>query len=315
MINPDWIAVDWGTSQLRVWGMSADNQVLAKADSDRGMSKLTSKQYESTLLDLIEGWLVDGETIPVLVCGMAGSREGWRQADYMPTPVKLPQQLSLVQVKTADPRIAVQIVPGIMQEQPADVMRGEETQMSGFLSENPDFSGILVLPGTHTKWVELEQGTLKRFSTVMTGELFATISHHSIIRFAVEGGELSLDAFDETFNTALKHPGGFSERLFSLRANTLLNNQPADTSFSSLSAELIALEINAAEHRFAPLQEKQLLIIGNDHLAELYQHALKLCGYKATSSSGEDLVLAGLHSVYQQVYQQMHSCETEEALS
>ncbi len=75
-IRADWIAVDWGTSNLRAWAMDANDGVLAEAGSDRGMSALAPADYETVLLDMIGGWLGDGVT-EVYVAGMAGARQGW----------------------------------------------------------------------------------------------------------------------------------------------------------------------------------------------------------------------------------------------
>lgn len=297
-MDTEWIAVDWGTSQLRVWIMSSDNQVLHKASSDQGMSSLNRDQYESTLLDLVQDWLPDERATPVLVCGMAGSREGWKQAHYLPTPIKLPQQLSMVQVDIEDPRISVQIVPGIKQTSQANVMRGEETQINGFLVQHSDYSGVLVLPGTHTKWVELMSGSLTQFSTAMTGELYEIMSRYSILRYSVATSEWHQQSFDDAFKHAIEYPEGTATRLFELRADSLLNGRSPEQTNASLSAELIAMEFNAIREIFLPQDVKQIDIIGNSHLSKLYLRALELSGYSASAHSGEDLVLAGLGAVF-----------------
>ena len=74
------------------------------------------------------------------------------------------------------------------QSKPADVMRGEETQISGYLAQNPNFNGSICLPGTHTKWVQISAGEIVSFRTFMTGELFNIISKHSILRHSVDEG-------------------------------------------------------------------------------------------------------------------------------
>ena len=83
-ITPAWIAVDWGTSNLRAWAMGVDG-VLAEASSDEGMGKLTREQFEPALLRLIGPWLGVGR-MPVVACGMVGSRQGWIEAPYLRRP-------------------------------------------------------------------------------------------------------------------------------------------------------------------------------------------------------------------------------------
>ena len=144
---PDWIAADWGTTHLRVWAMSGASQTDA-AGSDRGMGKLAPDQFEPALLDLIAPWLGDGVT-PVIACGMVGARQGWTEAGYGRVPCGA-LDAAPVRAPTADPRLAVWILPGLSQADPPDVMRGEETQIAGFLSLNPGFDGVICLPGTYS---------------------------------------------------------------------------------------------------------------------------------------------------------------------
>ena len=85
MVRPDWIAVDWGTSALRVWAMW-DDRILTEASSDQGMGRLTPDQFEPALLHLIGDWLEPGRVCPVLAAGMVGARQGWIEAPYRPVP-------------------------------------------------------------------------------------------------------------------------------------------------------------------------------------------------------------------------------------
>src|ERR1700681_4937211 len=77
-----WIAVDWGTSNLRAWGIGADGEVVAEASSDQGMGKLERSGFEPALLDLIGDWLPQGRQTLVIACGMVGARQGWIEVRY-----------------------------------------------------------------------------------------------------------------------------------------------------------------------------------------------------------------------------------------
>ncbi|MEO8531980.1 MAG: 2-dehydro-3-deoxygalactonokinase, partial [Deltaproteobacteria bacterium] len=151
----DWIAVDWGTSSLRCWAMSADGQILAEASSDQGMGVLKPDAFEGALLALVGDWL--DRAVPVIACGMVGARQGWVEAAYRTVPAT-PIGLPMTRPKVNDLRLSVYIVPGLSQAKPADVMRGEETQIAGFLALNKDFDGVIALPGTHTKWARVIGG-------------------------------------------------------------------------------------------------------------------------------------------------------------
>lgn len=299
MITADWVAVDWGTSCLRAWAMSEDGRVLAQRANEQGMGKLSAADYEQQFLTLAGDWLMADEPTEILVCGMAGSREGWQEAAYLPVPVRLPQQLAAVSVTTADPRLQVAILPGLKQLQPANVMRGEETQIAGFLGQQPDFSGVLVLPGTHTKWVRIQQQQVQEFTTAMTGELFKLISEQSILCHSVSHEYWQQAVFDDHFISALQNPAGLSQRLFGLRASGLLQNQSGDTAFAKLSADLIALEIAGVQNNLLSGNDTSIAVIGNNRLAALYQRALELAERPAQAYSGAELALAGLIAAYQ----------------
>ena len=119
-MTPDWIGVDWGTSNVRAWAMSSTGTVLAEAVSDQGMGRLQPDQFEPVLLSLIKGWIA--RRPPIIACGMLGSRQGWIEAPYLATPCA-PLPGGLVHAPAKDPQLDVYVIPGIKQENPADVMR------------------------------------------------------------------------------------------------------------------------------------------------------------------------------------------------
>ena len=133
---------------------------------------------------------------PAIISGMAGSRQGWRETPYESLPVT-PDMLAshLMRFTTATGR-AVAIVPGVMLRTPGrdgDVIRGEETQIVGLLESEPAFAGVVVLPGTHSKWVTVADGAIGDFQTYLTGELFELLSRQSFLRHSVaeDGGDLA----------------------------------------------------------------------------------------------------------------------------
>ena len=97
----------------------------------------------------------------------------------MPCP---PAPAAFARAPTADPRLVVRILPGLSQDDPPDVMRGEETQIAGLLAREPDFDGIACLPGTHTKWAHVSAGEVVSFASYMTGELFGLLAATSVLR-------------------------------------------------------------------------------------------------------------------------------------
>ncbi|MEL6642991.1 MAG: 2-dehydro-3-deoxygalactonokinase [Pseudomonadota bacterium] len=283
-----WIAVDWGTSNCRAWAMAADDAVLATASSDRGMGTLGRDDFEPALLDLIGAWL-GADPVDVFACGMVGSRQGWAEARYQTVPCA-PVGGGLTQVTARDPRLRVRIVPGLRQDDPSDVMRGEETQIAGWLADQPDFDGVLCLPGTHSKWVQVSAGEVVSFRTYMTGELFAALSDHTVLRHSLGDGWDDA-AFEAALSTAMANPERLANRLFSIRAESLLSDLDPGAARARLSGLLIGSELAGARPYWLG---QNVAIIGGATLSERYRAALALQGVPAQVAASDALTRAGL---------------------
>ncbi|MDP5085119.1 MAG: 2-dehydro-3-deoxygalactonokinase [Yoonia sp.] len=294
-VTADWIAVDWGTSNMRAWAMSASGDVLAEASSDQGMGKLAREGFEPALLAVAGAWISKPTT--VIACGMVGSRQGWVEAPYAAVPCPtLPE--GLVRAPTQDPNLQVHVIPGIKQVDPADVMRGEETQISGFLARNPRWDGVICLPGTHTKWVHISADEVVSFQTFMTGELFDTIAKHTVLRHSVASAGWDDAAFLTGLEQAIARPERLAARLFSLRANGLLHDMAGTTARAQLSGLLIGAELAAAKPYWLG---QQIAVIGDSGLAKLYVDALATQAAPATQVNAKAITLAGLTTAYKRL--------------
>lgn len=286
---PDWIAVDWGTTHLRATAMGPAGP-LAQATSDDGMGSLAPDQFEPALLALIAPWLTAAQTL-VLACGMVGSRQGWAEAKYRTVPCTPLDAAALTRVATRDPRISVHIAPGLRQNTPADVMRGEETQIAGALALTPDFDGVLCLPGTHSKWVHISAGEVVSFQTFMTGELFALLSQQSVLRHSIAADGFDAVAFDASVSDALSRPERIGARLFTLRAEGLLTDASPVAARSRLSGLLIGIELAASKPYWLG---QPVRLIGAPALCAHYAQALIQQGVTATTLPAAECTLAGL---------------------
>lgn len=271
--------------------MSADDKPLHALASSAGMGSLQADEFEPTLIALLEPWLIAGKTLPVICCGMVGARQGWSDAGYLSTPVDGDSRRQAHAVTNSDDRIQVVILPGVKQVTPADVMRGEETQIAGLLHQSPSFNGTVCLPGTHTKWVQVEQGCIMKFQTCMTGEMFALLSQQSVLRHSMQDAQWSSDAFDKGVSDILATPESLAGMLFALRAENLVNDVPGCELKSRLSGLLLGAELAACK---AYWQGKQVTIVGDDRLAGLYAQALSHVDSQVTVANGDSLTLAGL---------------------
>ncbi|MFY9512249.1 MAG: 2-dehydro-3-deoxygalactonokinase [Rubrivivax sp.] len=281
------IALDWGSSQLRAYRLGAEGQVLEQRASDDGASRLAggAARFEAALRALAGDWLAPG--VPVLACGMVGSQHGWREAAYAACPLVLGRLQDHLAAVDGSDGLRVHIVPGVRDRaangQP-DVMRGEETQLLGLLAERPALAAgaTVVLPGTHSKWVQLRQGRLEAFATRMTGELFALLREHSVLgRLMAASTGFDGAAFDRGVRAAREAGGADIARLlFSVRTLGLFDELPATGLVDYLSGLLIGTELAAGlpdSDAAAPL-----VLVGEAALCERYRRAFALWDREAS---------------------------------
>lgn len=288
-----WIAVDWGTSNLRIWAM-AGSEVLVRAQSPHGMGTLTRDQFGPTLEALIADWPITPDT-PVIACGMVGARQGWAEAPYRTLPCT-PHDSVLIRVENNSR--PVHIIPGLKQPVPADVMRGEETQIAGFLALNPGWDGVICLPGTHSKWVHISAGEVISFQTFMTGEMFALLQDHSVLRHSLHGDGIDDAAFDAALDETLSRPEKLAAKLFAIRAGDLLDGTSGAINRARLSGALIGAELAAAKSYWLG---QQIALIGAAAQSNLYARALQTQGAPATVADAERMTLAGLTAAFRAV--------------
>ena len=300
-----WVAVDWGTSNVRAWGIGAGGEIVWSRSSDRGMGRLSAADYPAVLTELLAAAATERPApVEVLICGMAGARQGWREAPYLEAPAALDRLLlSAVRPETDGTPFDVRILPGICQKTPGgeDVMRGEETQLLGLLALRPEFSGTVCMPGTHSKWVQLEGGRVVGFATAMTGELYEAIGSHTVIRHAL-GGDHAVPASEAGIEAGLEAGLGAPERLSSLlfrtRAAALLAGRQPDWCSGYLSGLLVGAEIAGYRDR---IDAGPLPLVGSPRLCRLYARAVARAGGQTEVIDATEATIAGLIAARKQL--------------
>ncbi len=286
---------DWGTSRLRLY-LRQGKMVLDRRDGP-GISALTQSPRD-TFLDLVGDWREAGPS-QALLCGMVGSRNGWREAAYAPCPANAADIRERLLHLDAD-GLPVAIVPGLSCRNALggpDVMRGEETQILGALSLNPELAKgrhLLALPGTHTKWAVVEDGSITSFLTAPVGEIYALLREHSILAKAAPGdGPESPEGFARGVARIVEHgPARLPHLIFETRSRQLLDGLPKDEAMGFLSGLLIASDTATTSSWFGDLG--QVSLIGAPALSALYAQAIAAHGGTSVAVDGDAAVLAGL---------------------
>ena len=241
------LGIDWGTSNRRAYLVDAAGKLLDSRADDQGM--LAARPgFGPSLAALLDDMGIEHD-VPVLASGMIGSAQGWRETPYLDAAVPL-EDLPRHLVRVADQASgrACLLVPGYRAHDEAgevDVIRGEEMQLLGAVAGGRR-DGWFVLPGTHSKWVLLEDGTIRQVSTFMTGELFATLGKQGTLAPLMDAdGSDDQDAFAAGVDAA-KRRAPLTHVLFSVRARAVTGAMPAAQVRSFVSGLLIGAELVAA---------------------------------------------------------------------
>jgi 2-dehydro-3-deoxygalactonokinase len=287
------IAVDWGTSSLRAYRIDAAGVVRERRSTAAGLLTCDGR-FADVLARQLEGW----HDPLVLMAGMVGSRGGWREVPYVACPAGLEALAAgLCELDAAAlPGRRLFIAPGVSQREagaPPDVMRGEETQLLG-LVEHLTGSGphTVCLPGTHSKWVQLQDGRITGLRTAMTGELYALLRRHSLLAALMPKGTEE-DADDpESFAqgvAASAADGGLAHQLFGVRTLGLFGELGPTRAPAYLSGLLIGHELRALHAHAGAVVH----LVGGAALVPRYARALQALGAVARAHA-EDLSAAGL---------------------
>ena len=288
---------DWGTTRLRLFRMAGDRIVDRREGP--GIGGLSAAPAD-VLRAALGPWRADGDPLSIRLCGMIGSRDGWIDLPYVDCPADVAAWRGGGATLALD-GIPVTIMAGLATKDvdgSPDVMRGEETQIFGAIARDPALGQghrTIALPGTHSKWVLVDDGRIASFRTFLTGELFALLRDHSTLtrtRGATEPQPAEQAAgFGEGLARAAEG-GHLLGTLFSARSMQLRAGRSHDWALGFLSGLIIGREIAEASARFPTLRE--IALVGDPGLAARYVRALDAYGIAATIHDGDACAIAGL---------------------
>jgi 2-dehydro-3-deoxygalactonokinase len=303
MSGGSFVAGDWGTTHLRLFLCDDSGKVLDSVTGPGAAAGDFAKVFDS----LVARWPSSGQALTAVLSGMVGSSIGWSQAPYLACPAR-PQDITAACASVREGQ--VRIVPGLScrnRFDAPDVMRGEETQILGALELQPHLRQgrrLLCLPGTHTKWVLLDEGVINDFLTAPTGELFMLLRDRSVLvrePGPTDGStstafERALVEFERFSSTQVLH------RLFECRSRTLAGDLKSHEAAAFLSGLLIASDIAGALNVFGPsLESRTIHLIGAPQLAGLYAQGIARQDFDVSNTDGVLAAVAGLSNVRAQL--------------
>ncbi len=286
-MSPALIAIDWGSSSFRAYLLSPGGEVLEEIASGDGIAGVAAGAYPATLRRLVGRWLDANPSLPVIASGMVGSRHGWREAPYVPCPAGPREVAGRLTAVEADGRRVV-LAPGLSyaDEAGVDVMRGEETEIFGVADAG---AGLIVLPGSHSKWARIEGERVVALTTFITGELYAALRDHTIAgAFAraapakEPGPAFTLGVGRGAAAAGGKTKSGLLGLLFGARALPLMGKLDPHDSGEYLSGLLIGAEIGEGR-RLYPAEEPH--VAGAEALVRRYLAAFEALGVGARAAA------------------------------
>lgn len=302
MSGAAFIAGDWGTSRLRLYLCDVAGHVLARGEGEGASVPDCAGRFTAAMAP----WDKAHGALPAVLGGMVGSTIGWREVPYLKCPAR-PGAIAGAALRFESDGRAIAILPGLScvgKTGAPDVMRGEETQILGAARLRPQLAKgrhVFCMPGTHVKWVVVEDGAVIQFQTALTGELFELVRRHSVL--ARDGGEV--DAASPAFARGLDFARANADAdllhlLFSTRSRVVTGEMPKAEAASYLSGLMLGKDVGTARTLLdlkGPVQ-----LICTPSLAALYAKVLGAYDLTSAVIDGDEAALAGLVHAHAEIF-------------
>ena len=266
-----------------------NNNVIDQVSTQEGMKFIDQNEFEKILIKNIDAWNNKFDIKVIIASGMVGAKQGWIEVPYINSPCDI-RNVNFKTLKILDD-VNIHILSGVSQFNPSDVMRGEETQIAGFLLNNVDFNGSICLPGTHSKWVNMNSYNIQEFTTFLTGELYEIVKKYSILNHSLNTTELDDEIVKSSAKLIIENPSFISNKLFEIRADNLLKNSNQTSNNSKLVGYLLGIELSGSRTYW---EDKDLVIIGSSNLNKYYELILNGRSNSIRLFNSSDMALNGL---------------------
>ena len=266
-----------------------NNNVIDQVSTQEGMKFIDQNEFEKILIKNIDAWNNKFDIKVIIASGMVGAKQGWIEVPYINSPCDI-RNVNFKTFKILDDA-NIHILSGVSQFNPSDVMRGEETQIAGFLLNNVDFNGSICLPGTHSKWVNMNSYNIQEFTTFLTGELYEIVKKYSILNHSLNTTELDDEIVKSSAKLIIENPSFISNKLFEIRADNLLKNSNQTSNNSKLVGYLLGIELSGSRTYW---EDKDLVIIGSSNLNKYYELILNGRSNSIRLFNSSDMALNGL---------------------
>ncbi|CAJ0817931.1 2-dehydro-3-deoxygalactonokinase [Ralstonia flaminis] len=292
-VAPALVAVDWGTSSFRAAIVRADGTILRSMSAGKGIAKIPGRDFSQAFRQLLSSWEAELASLPIYLCGMVGSRQGWVETTYQECPAGF-EDIARGTTRCKIDGMELRFIPGLHRYDNVaghDVMRGEETQVIGGMTLGRE--RIVVTPGTHSKWILTEGQSVRHFRTFMTGDIFAAMRGHTILAHSMDEGSTLASPGEVSFEQGVRQgfrTNALMGELFSVRTRSLFS-EPGFHAASYLSGLLIGSEFASGVALYPAATREGVTVIGSAALMPFYVRAAQCLGIDTEVVDGEASVL------------------------
>jgi len=309
--------IDCGTTNSRIYIVNEKKEIVGKATRGvgvknvavEGSSRILKEELKETFLEAVQNANLKLDDVSFAISsGVITSEIGLLEIPHLSAPVSIDELAQNVK-KTKDIRIFPLDIPlffirgikttgniktpNLMNAGKVDFMRGEETQVAGFLSTyNYDLPLTVIFLTSHTKYVSInKEGKIAGSLTTLSGQVYEAIIKRTVISKSVR----KTDDFDDScfFDTEIIEcarywvkEGGFLRTLLMPRlADVLLKTKWYERKLF-LEAAIAAEDMNAIGQfeRFGFPKDAGFVIIGeNDRRCRIYKYSLQKMKLKSPS--------------------------------
>ncbi|OED50638.1 2-keto-3-deoxy-galactonokinase [Rhodobacteraceae bacterium (ex Bugula neritina AB1)] len=270
-----WLAANLDGNMLTAWsvtgGAATPAQVLQLPDNSPAALAESLRQLRT------------GEQQPVLLGGST-------LAPLQQVPAA-PARLAPAPVSQGG--LNIHALPGLAQSAPVGMILGATARLRGFLQLNPDWDGVVCLPGsTVTHWVQISAKEAVSFQSALTGQLAAAIAQPILLESV---GGFTKTALAEAAADSVAKPELLAGRLAALQAGVSLGQIPAETARGRLWGLLLGAELAAARPYWLG---QNLALVAEAPLQPLYAAALEAQGLPVTTADPLRMTLEGLRRAW-----------------
>ncbi|MBO5912715.1 MAG: 2-dehydro-3-deoxygalactonokinase [Clostridia bacterium] len=267
----NYITVDGGTTNTRL-SLVLDGKVVDTIKynvgarvgiEDKSALKNAVKDGICTLLS--RNGLKETDVKMIIASGMITSEFGLCNLPHLTAPIGIKElHNAMYETNFSDiSPIPFTFIRGVKLQgkslENADMMRGEETELFGLSN---DLSDVYILPGSHSKIINITDKQIANFKTELTGEMIYALSQDTILKSSVD---LSVDEISHEYLLNGYHycnEHGINEALFKVRVLGNLFSADKVQIYSFFMGIVLCNEINTV----LKLQPQKITVGGKSEI-------------------------------------------------